>query len=77
MQAAGYAVYTPTVPPPTGAASSRAAAVMNRVESGSGTVKLLLAGDSVSASALASVCTDLRAGRYTVRAVTEVACSGA
>ncbi len=78
VQTAGYAVYTPAYTMSAfGTSSNRAAAVMNRVENGSGTLKLLFPGDSSSASALAVVCAGLSEGRYTVRAATEVACAGA
>lgn len=74
--AAGYTVYTPTLSAENlgSTASGRASRIMNRIENSSGTVKLLLGGDDTSASALNTVCSKLRSGKYTVRAVNEVAC---
>lgn len=74
--AAGYTVYTPTLSAENlgSTASGRASRIMNRIENSSGTVKLLLGGDDTSASALNTVCSKLRSGKYTVRAVNEIAC---
>lgn len=75
-QNAGYMVYSPTVSAENlgSTASGRAARVMDRIEKSTGSVKLLLGGDDTSASALNTICTKLYSGKYTVRAVNEVAC---
>lgn len=76
VMTAGYTVYTPTLSAENlgTTASGRASRIMDRIEKSSGTVKLLLGGDDTSASALNTVCSRLRSGKYTVRAVNEVAC---
>lgn len=76
--AAGYAVYTPSLSAENlgSTASGRAARIMSGIEAGGGTVKVLLGGDDLSASALNTVCMELRTDNDTVRAVDEVACGG-
>lgn len=76
VQAAGYTVYTPTLPAENlgSTASGRASRVMERIGKSKGTVKLLLGGDDTTASALNTICAELHSGQHTVRAVNEIAC---
>ena len=76
VQAAGYTVYTPTLQAENlgSTASGRASRVMDRIGKSKGTVKVLLGGDDTTASALNTICAELRSGQHTVRAVNETAC---
>lgn len=75
-EAAGYAVYAPTVLAENlgSTASSRAAKVMRALPAKNGTARLLLGSDAVSASALRTLCAQLHSDNYTVQPVTEVNC---
>ena len=77
VHSAGYAVYTPSLSGQSlgTTASSRAQRITRRIENASGSVKLLMDGDNISASALNLLCSTWSSGGYTVRAVTETACS--
>ena len=70
-------VYTPSLSGQSlgTTASSRAQRITRRIENASGSVKLLMDGDNISASALNLLCSTWSSGGYTVRAVTETACS--
>jgi hypothetical protein len=76
-KAAGYAVYSPTLSALSlgTTASGRATRIMNRIENATGTVKLLLGGDEVSAEALKTVCSALKKDSYSVHLVNETACT--
>ena len=76
-RSAGYTVYTPSLSGQSlgATASVQAQRITRRIESASGSVKLLMDGDSIGASALSTLCNTWSSGGYTVRAVTETACS--
>ena len=76
-RSAGYTVYTPSLSGQSlgTTASVQAQRITRRIESASGSVKLLMDGDSIGASALSTLCNTWSSGGYTVRAVTETACS--
>ena len=76
-QEAGYAVYQPdfSAESVASSSSSRANRILSRIEGSTGTIGVLLGGDSVSAAALRIVCSTLAEQEGSVRAVNETACT--